>query len=504
MPYYVVLELGGGGFTRCEMQSFSQTRGNIMQAKRVTICSAVALLFICFANGAASQQVKESLFQDATAAFEAAKSTQAEILAPRSYAKAVKHYRSAEQKFERGRSLGTIRDDLVAATDYFKQASRASRLAQSKMATLIKTRGDAQTVEASKHARDSWRRAEEKFSKAMIDLERGSTKAAEKNAKSAEKYYRDAELTAIKTNYLSQTRVLLAKADKLKVKKYAPKTLQKAHKLLQEAGKALSEDRYDTDVPRSLAQQAKYEAKHALYLAKTIRDAQAKKLSMEDLILDWEIPISQITAATDKAATLDNGWAGPTKEIIGYIEDQQSNSQKLNQNVNDLQGEVKQLKRMLGGASEERAALSERLEAQARIRQRFHRVERMFTRDEANVLREANDIIIRLIGLNFESGQSSIGANNFQLLAKLQDAIKTFPQSKLRIEGHTDSHGSDAANFLLSEQRAYAVKQYLRASMRIDPAKIVAVGYGETRPVANNETKTGRAKNRRIDIVIIP
>ena len=475
-----------------------------MQVKQVTIRSVVALLFICFANGAASQQVKESLFQDATAAFDTAKSAQAEILAPRSYTKAVKRYRSAEQKFERGRNLGTIRDDLIAATDYFKRASRASRLAQSKMATLIKTRGDAQTVEAAKHAGDSWRRAEEKFSKAMIDLERGFTKIAEKNAKSAEKYYRDAELTAIKASYLSETRVLLAKADKLKVKKYAPKTLQKAHKLLQQADKALSEDRYDTDVPRSLAQQARYEAKHALYLAKTIRDAQTKKLSMEDLILDWEIPISQITAATDKAAALDNGWGRPTKEIIGYIEDQQSNSQQLKQNVNDLQGEVKQLKRMLGGASEERMTLSRRLDAQTRIRQQFHRVERMFTRDEANVLRKANDIIIRLIGLNFESGQSSVGANSFKLLTKVQNAIKTFPQSKLRIEGHTDSHGGDSANFLLSKQRAYAIKQYLRAGMRIDPAKIMAVGYGETRPVANNETKTGRAKNRRIDIVITP
>ena len=178
------------------MQSFLQTRGNIIQVKQVTIRSVVALLFICFANGAASQQVKESLFQDATAAFDTAKSAQAEILAPRSYTKVVKRYRSAEQKFERGRNLGTIRDDLIAATDYFKRASRASRLAQSKMATLIKTRGDAQTVEAAKHAGDSWRRAEEKFSKAMIDLERGSTKIAEKNAKSAEKYYRDAELTA--------------------------------------------------------------------------------------------------------------------------------------------------------------------------------------------------------------------------------------------------------------------------------------------------------------------
>ena len=172
--------------------------------------------------------------------------------------------------------------------------------------------------------------------------------------------------------------------------------------------------------------------------------------------------------------------------------------------MNDLQGEVKQLKRMLGSASKERAALSEHLESQARIRERFRRIERMFTRDEARVLRQANNVIIRLIGLNFQSGQASISANHFQLLTKVQDAIKTFPRSKLRIEGHTDSHGSDSVNFVLSKQRAHAVKQYLRASMRIDPAKVAAVGFGETRPVANNETETGRAKNRRVAGVMKP
>ena len=72
------------------------------------------------------------------------------------------------------------------------------------------------------------------------------------------------------------------------------------------------------------------------------------------------------------------------------------------------------------------------------------------------------------------------------------------------IEGHTDSYGGDQLNMQLSTDRAAAVKQYLLANMGIEPYRIQAVGYGEDRPIANNETAEGRAKNRRIDIVISP
>ncbi len=79
-----------------------------------------------------------------------------------------------------------------------------------------------------------------------------------------------------------------------------------------------------------------------------------------------------------------------------------------------------------------------------------------------------------------------------------------FPESRVRVEGHTDSHGTDAANLKLSSERAQAVRQYLVANMGMDISRIEAVGYGESRPVATNETAEGRARNRRIDVVITP
>jgi len=86
----------------------------------------------------------------------------------------------------------------------------------------------------------------------------------------------------------------------------------------------------------------------------------------------------------------------------------------------------------------------------------------------------------------------------------VQDAIRVFPQSQIRIEGHTDSHGTDSTNLSLSQERAEAVRQYLLANMNLSAGAVEAIGFGEKAPIANNETADGRAKNRRIDVVIVP
>ena len=127
-----------------------------------------------------------------------------------------------------------------------------------------------------------------------------------------------------------------------------------------------------------------------------------------------------------------------------------------------------------------------------------------FTAEEARVFREGNSVIVRLVGLSFDSGTSQIKPDNFPLLAKVEKAIDVFPKSELIIEGHTDSHGGDDLNQKLSQERAEAVRQYMINAMRIPSYRLIATGYGETRPVASNETAAGRARNRRIDIVIRP
>jgi outer membrane protein OmpA-like peptidoglycan-associated protein len=169
-----------------------------------------------------------------------------------------------------------------------------------------------------------------------------------------------------------------------------------------------------------------------------------------------------------------------------------------------MEEEIRALDERLGGATAERTALVQRLEAQARIKEQFEAIEQMFTRDEARVFREGENVILRLVGLNFDSGKSEIKQENLDLLAKVERAIDVFPRSELIIEGHTDSYGSDEMNQTLSQSRAEAVQQYMINAMRIPSYRLIATGFGETNPIANNETASGRAQNRRIDIVIKP
>jgi outer membrane protein OmpA-like peptidoglycan-associated protein len=77
-----------------------------------------------------------------------------------------------------------------------------------------------------------------------------------------------------------------------------------------------------------------------------------------------------------------------------------------------------------------------------------------------------------------------------------------YPIHLVEIAGHTDSVGNVDYNVKLSERRASSVKQYL-IKKGIDPNKVVTKGYGPTDPVADNETEEGRAKNRRVELIIL-
>jgi len=208
---------------------------------------------------------------------------------------------------------------------------------------------------------------------------------------------------------------------------------------------------------------------------------------------------------------MDDGPADLANELVDYIESKRIDLQRLNQNaaedsirLADLEEELRALDQRLGGATAERAALVQRLAAQERVREQFAQVEKMFTSNEARVFRQGNTIILRLVGLTFDSGASQIRPNNFNLLEKVEKAIDVFPRSELTIEGHTDSHGGDEFNQKLSQERANSVQQYMINAMRIPSYRLIAVGYGETRPVASNETASGRERNRRIDVIIKP
>ena len=459
----------------------------------------------------AQNELRATFFKEADAARAAADAANAELLAPKNYERGMEEYADAESALQRGRNIETVRSNAAAAASYLSTAAEKAALAKTALAQVLKSRQDAANAKAPQLSAEIWQEAQRKFGDAIRLLERGDLKGSKRLDIEATSLYRDAELAAIKAEYLSGTRQLLADADRARVGRYAPMTLDKAKKLLANAERELSENRYDTDLPRNLAQQANYEAKHAIYLSEVVRRVRDKKLTPEELVLQWEQPLQSIAGVADIVPNMENGPDALTRTLVTHFEDQRNQLQALEQEkaenevrMADMEEEMRALDERLGGATTERAALVQRLEAQARVKQQFEQIEKMFTSDEARVFREGNTIIMRLIGLSFDSGDAQIKSENFDLLAKVEKAIDVFPRSELIIEGHTDSFGGDDLNQKLSQERAESVQQYMINAMRIPTYRLIATGYGETRPVANNETAAGRARNRRIDIVIKP
>lgn len=123
---------------------------------------------------------------------------------------------------------------------------------------------------------------------------------------------------------------------------------------------------------------------------------------------------------------------------------------------------------------------------------------------DVEVIRRGDDLILSMpSGITFATDSSTVQSQFRPTLDKVADVLDRYNQTYVDVYGHTDSTGSDAYNQTLSERRAAAVADYL-VSRGVERARLETLGYGETQPIASNDTVEGRAQNRRVEIKIVP
>jgi outer membrane protein OmpA-like peptidoglycan-associated protein len=120
---------------------------------------------------------------------------------------------------------------------------------------------------------------------------------------------------------------------------------------------------------------------------------------------------------------------------------------------------------------------------------------------DLNAKKTERGMVITIGDVLFDTGRADLKPGGMQNIQRLGGFLKEYPQRKALIEGYTDSVGSDITNVALSGRRADAVMAAL-LGMGVTRSQLAAQGYGETHPVAGNETSSGRQMNRRVEIVL--
>jgi len=322
------------------------------------------------------------------------------------------------------------------------------------------------------------------------------------------KGYSQLELEVLKQGKTKLAKASIESARVNDAEKNSPKTFNRAKEQLALAMNILDADRTQISKADVHAKNATWLAEQSSEISETVKDFDRRDYSMEDVVLWHQKALSEINQPLGGTLTFNK----PADKVVDNLKttiekvvkerdsviDQHNKTQLISQS--QLKAAEEKYGRKIAATEKQRLALVEKDKA-SKIK--FDKVQAMFSEREANVYRQRENVLISAQGFAFPSGTSEIQTDNFPLMNKIIHAIKLFPGARIEVNGHTDSVGADTINKNLSEQRAEKVARFLTEVGEITASKITSKGFGETRPVATNETAMGRAENRRVEIKII-
>jgi len=433
-----------------------------------------------------------------------ARKNQINVLAPTWFNNAESSLESARTYLDGGDELSKILESVALGRAQLQKATDIARVTRLTIPDAIKARDMARSAGATSLGQD-YSGAEYRFLELTRAIERENLGVAQKNQAQVAETYRQLELRAIKVQTIGEVRRLIKDAEAKRLQKIAPASYDEARQKLAEADAFITENPYAKEKMHQLANEALFMARRLHVVAE--RSLQVKEMEPEPITL-WAESLLYATSKKLGAPDMrDQGFDQQLENVLASVAAQQSDHAFMVEKVKSQQNDIAYLQKQvaaLEGKTRQEQEAKEQLIAEKRFNQLFSEVKGYFQPEEAEVYRKENQLIVRLKAMQFPVGQSIILPENYTLLSKVQQAIRTFGEPDVIIGGHTDSTGSEQLNEHLSQKRAEAVREYMVANEILPFEKIIAVGYGSQRPIASNATQAGRAQNRRIDVTITP
>jgi OmpA-OmpF porin, OOP family len=422
------------------------------------------------------------------------------------------HYTKARKALDDAKALASAQGDpkavladLDTAAAEAKKAADTAQLVSTHFSQLVEARDRMELISTKNTRQDLQQRAEKDFSQVVAAVEDDDMRRADRDAKIAMGTVYAAQVVAARHQFGNPITNAIAGARRVNAHEYAPKALSEAVKADQELDTLIRNDPNAQTQAYALSQHGTEEAMRAMRIADLGNTFSRNPASLEQW-MDTEdarmrmlgdalgIQLSRSQTPEQQVAMLKQAVQDMKANYEGRIADTNAQLTQLSQKLAQSQGELSDM-----------AAIRQKLELKREAEAKIKRLTKLFDPNKVEILLTPNaDVILRLTGLNFRSGSAAIPPNSYSILDNVLKSIDLFPDRTIRVEGNTDSIGADNYNKTLSTRRAQAVETYLID--RMDNAKtrsFTAVGYGKDKPLAVNDTPENRAKNRRIDIVLI-
>ena len=425
-----------------------------------------------------------------------------DVLAPGYFKTSVKSLDEARGDLSKGKGQEQVLDDLRTGRGALEKAVTESENHAALAPTLFAARQGALDAGAASHPElgSELRALDADTSAESKDL----AKASSKQIGILQDRYAILERRSVILNQLGNAQGIVNGAKKDDASKLAPQTLKRAELSLKNAESVIATNVRNPDGYRDAVQSANGDSTLLMEVLATMK--QDKKGMTETTALRLVAQNHQIknlrsdlktNAAESEAA--QNAAAQQQNEMSGQLDSK--NEQIENQGV-----QLKSQDAALAVTTERLSASDQELkDSNARV-DRQHAIDKartQFSSNEAETYQQGNNLLIRLKGVQFATGRSDLPPQALPILAKVSEVAKSLNATEIKVEGHTDSVGSQAANKTISSARAETVATYLKSN-GFSNIKVESEGLGFEKPIATNKLKEGRAQNRRVDIIISP
>lgn len=411
---------------------------------------------------------------EVTKIMESAQQDQIDVLADEAYSKGSVYLADAKRGLKQGEPGEVTLENAAIAKAFFEDARETAKSRQPSASRILEARASALSAGVRKN---------DALVESMMDIDddlKSETKQfsrplSPEDFSEFQKKYLVLEVQAVQFSELSGAKQAIEQALKNDAEDLAPETLRSASLDYETAMNTIAQSPRNPDLYKQSVQDTLASATQLVDVMSVILGAKGTPEHIAVQIVKQKRALGELTTN------------------VGKLE---ANLKSAEQTLQQKEGELKRTEGVLKSQEQQLASAS----TQVRFQQAMDEAQKVLSSDDALVYQQGNKLVFRLKRINFQTGTAEIPEFSKLLISKVNAIIKKLDAETVIVQGHTDSVGPPDVNQRLSTERATAVAKYLYSFK--GGYKIQYVGYGESFPIASNETAAGRATNRRVDLVV--